>query len=132
MSASTSDTEDYTIVPPSLEGPPPSDPSTPSTAALADDPFMNPNPDAVRDVNFYRLTDYVEITVSLVPHIDGRKYLADLDYQVDNSLFRIDSHIFERESDSARLFVRQATQHGAHLDFEAVDFIRFLRIAECR
>jgi hypothetical protein len=64
LAMSASGTEDSTVVSSSFEGHPPSDPSTPSTAAFVDDPFMNLNSDVMRDATFYRLTDYVEISVS--------------------------------------------------------------------
>jgi hypothetical protein len=56
--------EDYVAVP-SCERDSSSLSTKPSTTALIDDPFTNPQEDAVRDANFYRLTDYVELRVSV-------------------------------------------------------------------
>jgi hypothetical protein len=126
--------EDYVAVP-SCESDALSEslPTTPSTTALVDDPFTNVDPqeDVVRDADFYRLADYVELRVSVLSVINKARP-ADLCPQIDNTLFRIDSHLFQHQSDSAHMFIHQAAAGGTGLSLSAIDFARFLKIADCR
>jgi hypothetical protein len=106
-------------------------PTTPSTTALIDDPFTHPQEDAVRDADFYRLADYVELRVSVLSVIN-KAWPANLYPQIDSTLFRIDSHLFQHQSDTARIFVQQAAAGSTDPSLSAVDFTRFLKIADCR
>jgi hypothetical protein len=100
--------------------------TTPSTTALIDDPFTNMQEDAVRDADFYRLADYVEVHVSVSSVINKARsadlFLRSTTPSSASTVTSSSTNLTQR----APSFIRQLP------GFSAVDFTRFLKIADCR
>jgi hypothetical protein len=54
--------------------------------------------------------------------------------QVDQTVFRVNGHLFERESDEARALIRRnAGSDVIHIrDITSVDLARFLKVLYCK
>jgi hypothetical protein len=103
----------------------------PSSPLFTDhNPSIVPTTDAVLDAEFYRTGTYVEFTVR-VPCFRGIFFSLPV-IQIDHTSFRIDSFLFQRESDEARSFIQRAVVRDVDPDILPHDFACFLKVADCR